>query len=86
VVWMPDREIEVVVEQEVAPRSYNVSTPGGTLRRSLIQVPEGPGNWEMEPHQINGTESDQNRQYVEVLECLVRWSDLTQGGRNCEQI
>ena len=44
-VWMPDRETEAVVEEEVAPRSYNVSTPGGTLRwnrRNLIRVPEGP--------------------------------------------
>ena len=49
--WKPDachRETEAVVEQEVAPRSYNVSTPGGTLRRNrrnLVQVLEGPDAW-----------------------------------------
>ena len=59
-VWMPDRETEAVVEEEVAPRSYNVSTPGGTLRRNrrnLIRVPEDPGDGELE---TNETESDQN--------------------------
>ena len=59
-VWIPDRETEAVVEEEVAPLSYNVSTPGGTLhrnRRNLIRVPEDPGDGELE---TNETEPDQN--------------------------
>ena len=42
-VWIPDRQSEAVVQEEVAPRSYNVSTPDGTVRRNrrdLIQMPE----------------------------------------------
>ena len=42
---MPDRETEAVVE-EVAPRSYTVNTPDGTVhrnRRDLIQVPDSQG-------------------------------------------
>ena len=42
-VWIPDRQLEAVVQEEVAPRSYNVSTPDGTVRRNrrdLIQMPE----------------------------------------------
>ena len=41
-VWTPDRQAEAVV-QEVAPRSYNVSTPDGTVRRNrrdLVQMPQ----------------------------------------------
>ena len=33
-IWMPDRKTEAVVEEEVAPCSYNVSSSGGTLRRN----------------------------------------------------
>ena len=49
-----------MVEEEVPPRPYNVSTPGGTFRwnrRNLTQVPEGPGNGDI---QTNQTELDQN--------------------------
>ena len=53
--WLPDFQTEAVVEEEIAPRSYNVSTAQGTVRRNrrdLIQSPnqensdpvsEGPG-------------------------------------------
>ena len=34
--WLPDFQMEAVVDEEVAPRSYNVSTPQGTVRRDLI--------------------------------------------------
>ena len=42
-VWIPDREEEAVVQDEVAPRSYNVDTPEGTVRRNrraLVRMPE----------------------------------------------
>ena len=48
-VWIPDRQIEAVVQEEVAPRSYNVSTPDGTVRRNrrdLVQMPERDTNGE----------------------------------------
>ena len=38
---MPDREDEAVVEEEVAPHSYDVSSSSGTLRRNrrnLVQL------------------------------------------------
>ena len=43
VVWIPDRQTEAVVKEEVAPRSYTVSSPDGTVRRNrrdLVQMPE----------------------------------------------
>ena len=46
---MPDRETEAVVDEEVAPRSYNVTSPDGRLRRNrrnLIRLPEGQDNTE----------------------------------------
>ena len=42
-VWIPDRQSEAVVQEEVAPQSYNVSIPDGTVRRNRrdqIQMPE----------------------------------------------
>lgn len=33
-VWIPDRQAEAVVQEEVATRSYNVSAPDGTVRRN----------------------------------------------------
>ena len=42
-VWIPDRQAEAVVQEKVAPRSYNVSTPDGTVRRNrrdLVQMPQ----------------------------------------------
>lgn len=50
-VWIPDRQTEAVVQEEVAPRSYNVSTPDGTVRRNrrdLVQMPENNSNGETE--------------------------------------
>ena len=43
IVWIPDREEEAVVQEEVAPRSYRVNTPEGTVRRNrrgLVHMPE----------------------------------------------
>ena len=43
-IWLPDSQTEAVVENEVAPRSFNVSTPQGTFRRNrrnFIRVPDG---------------------------------------------
>ena len=40
-VWLPEREVEGTVEQEVGPRSYEITTPEGTYRRNrrtLIQL------------------------------------------------
>ena len=42
-VWMPDREQEAQVTQEVGTRSYEVQTSQGTYRRNrkgLVQIPE----------------------------------------------
>ena len=42
---MPDRQSDVRVEGEVAPHSYEVTTPNETLRcnrRALIEIPETP--------------------------------------------
>ena len=41
--WIPARETEAVVEEEVAPRSYEVTTPSGVTvrrnRRDLVTIP-----------------------------------------------
>ena len=40
-VWMPDRESEGIVTEEVAPRSYTVETQEDTYRRnSLLKLLE----------------------------------------------
>jgi len=42
-VWMPDREQEAQVTQEVGPRSYEVQSQDGTYRRNrraLIELPD----------------------------------------------
>ena len=55
-VWMSDRETEAVVEEEVAPRSYNVSSSGGTLRRNrrnLVQLQENPNESETDRDAID---------------------------------
>ena len=47
IVWIPDREEEAVVQEEVAPRSYRVNTPEGTVRRNrrgLVRMPETDGD------------------------------------------
>ena len=41
-VWMPDRESEGVVTEEVAPRSYTVETQDGTYRRNRRDLIETP--------------------------------------------
>ena len=44
-VWMPDREQEAQVTQEVETRSYEVQTSEGTYRhncKALVQIPESP--------------------------------------------
>ena len=54
-VWLPDREEEAIVDEEVAPRSYTVLTPGGTYRRNrrnLVEI-----NLQRETSE-NQTESD----------------------------
>ena len=48
-VWIPDWQTEEVVQEDVSPRSYNVSTPDGTVRlnrRDLVQIPERNSNGE----------------------------------------
>ena len=48
-VWMPDREQEAQVTQEVGTRSYEVQTSEGTYRRNrkaLVQIPELPNQTE----------------------------------------
>ena len=41
--WIPARETEAVVEEEVAPRSYEVTTPSGVTvhrnRQDLVTIP-----------------------------------------------
>ena len=44
-VWLPDKEVEGEVQQEVAPHSYNVESAYGTYRRNrrdIIRLPEPP--------------------------------------------
>ena len=44
-VWVPDRQTEATVDQEVAPQSFEVSTSDGTYRRNrrdLIPLPDPP--------------------------------------------
>ena len=46
-VWIPDRKEEGMVQEEVAPRSYRVNTPEGTVRRNrrvLVRMPETNGD------------------------------------------
>ena len=60
--WLPDFETEAVVEEEVAPRSYNVSTPQGTVcrnRRNLIQAPEQENGDPMSEGPAEHTEQSQ---------------------------
>ena len=60
--WLPDFETEAVVEEEVAPRSYNVSTPQGTVRRNrrnLIQAPDQENGDPMSEGPAEHTEQSQ---------------------------
>lgn len=48
-VWMPDREQEAQVTQEVGTRSYEAQTSEGTYRhnrKALVQIPESPNRTE----------------------------------------
>ncbi len=60
-VWMPDRECEGMVREEVATRSYTVDTQEGTYcrnRRNLIETPRDRGDDkgdDSEPEQPNRT-------------------------------
>jgi len=45
IVWLPDREVEGEVQQEVAPQSYLVESADGTYRRNrrhITQLPDRP--------------------------------------------
>ena len=48
-VWIPDRQEEASVAQEVGPESYEVTTPEGSYRRNrrdLIRLPDSPSRIE----------------------------------------
>ena len=58
-VWMPDREEEAVVEEEVAPRSYDVSTSGGTLRRNRRNLVQLPDELPEEPNELENERDEE---------------------------
>jgi len=52
-VWIPDRQEEACVAQEVGPQSYEVTTPEGSYRRNrrdLIRLPDPPNRAESPAH------------------------------------
>ena len=58
-VWMPDREEEAVVEEEVAPLSYDVSTSGGTLRRNRRNLVQLPDELPEEPNELENERDEE---------------------------
>lgn len=71
-VWMPDRESEGIVTEEIAPRSYTVETQEGTYRRNrrnLIETPRDRGDDsgdDSEPEQPTRTVRRSHRERREV--------------------
>ena len=60
-VWMPDREQEAQVTQEVGTRSYKVQTSEGTYRRNpkaLVQIPESPDRTQSSNTIVNSNPSE----------------------------
>ena len=83
-VWIPDRQTETVVQEEVTPRSYNVSTPDGTVRhnrRNLAQMSESNTTSEIEaPETVETTNKPTVHQSTQVSHPLERlelsWTQL----------
>ena len=63
--WLPQRDCEVEVQQEVAPQSFTVEFEGSSARRNLIRLPnsESPEpNKQNESNSNEPTESSANRE------------------------
>jgi len=83
-VWVPDRESEGSAGDEVAPHSYEVTTPDGTYRRNrrdLIRMNSPDGNREPEqpnpPAQSSATEPTVDGDTQQTSETQVRRSTWT---------
>ena len=79
-VWIPDRQAEAIVQEEVAPRSYNVSTPDGTVRRNRRDIVKMPQAYVTET--LETVES--TNECVEAHECHIKLNVLTRVGPNSQ--
>ena len=56
-VWLPDREVEGEVQQEVAPQSYLVESADGTYRRNRRHITQLPDRPQVDSEQTNSEQT-----------------------------
>ena len=58
-VWLPQRECEGEVQEEVAPQSYTVEFEGSSVRRTRRDLIQLPNSESPEPNEQNGSNSNE---------------------------